>query len=172
MAIIATPTTYEEQEKEKKGYLEITSQDFYFNQVRPYMEEMTLKCKTDGELLRTLDKVMNAADSFVIRQNWVDLSESFEVLQKAITDPNYFNGVMKKAPEAEKDMVRTLITKISDLQMLIKCEKSEPIKNESKLKERLNYTTNNSPIGENDDFAMHNMAKLNEPKPKQRIPNV
>ena len=65
--------------KEKKGYLEITSQDFYFNQVRPYMEEMTLKCKTDEELLRTLDKVINAADSFVIRQNWVDLSESFEL---------------------------------------------------------------------------------------------
>lgn len=174
MAIAVSPSTYDEQEKERKGYLEISAQEFYFNQIQPFMEEITLKCKTDKELLRTIDKVMNSANSFAIRQDWLNVSESFEVLQKAITDASYFNGVMKKAPEAEREMVRKLSSKISDLQMLIKCEKTEPIKNENKAKERLNYRTGigNSPIGENEDFVTHNMAKLNEPKPKQRIPNV
>ena len=57
--------------------------------------------------------------------------------------------------------------------MLIKCEKGEPIKDESEFKKRLNYhKAENSPIGENEDFVVHNMTKLNEPKPKERIPNV
>lgn len=173
MAIAVAPSTYEQQEKERKGYLDISAKDFYFNQVRPHMEEMTLKCRTDKELLKTIDKVINATDSFIIREDWANVAESFEILQIGITDANYFNGVMKKAPEAEREMVRTLISKIGDLQMLIKCEKGEPIKDESKLKERLNYhKAENSPIGENEDFAIHNMAKLNEPKPKERIPNV
>lgn len=174
MAIAVTPSTYDEQEKERKGYLEISANEFYFNQVRPHMEEMTLKCRTDKELLRTIDKVINSADSFAIRQDWLNVSESFEVLQTAITDASYFNGVMKKAPEAEREMVRALSSKIADLQMLIKCEKTEPVKDNSKAKERLSYRAGigNSPIGENEDFVTHNMTKLNEPKPKQRIPNV
>ena len=173
MAIAVAPSTYEQQEKERKGYLDISAKDFYFNQVRPHMEEMTLKCRTDKELLRTIDKVINATDSFIIREDWANVAESFEVLQVGITDANYFNGVMKKAPEAEREMVRTLISKIGDLQMLIKCEKGEPVKDESKLRERLNYyKAENSPIGENEDFVVHNMTKLNEPKPKERIPNV
>ena len=173
MAIAVGPTSYEQQEKEKKGYLDISAKDFYFKQIRPYMNEISLKCKTDKELLRTIDKVINATDSFIIREDWANVAESFQTLQIGITDANYFNGVMKKAPETEREMVRTLISKIEDLQILIKCEKDEPIKEESKLRERLNYKkTDNSPIGENEDFAIHNMAKLNEPKPKERIPNV
>jgi hypothetical protein len=86
----------------------------------------------------------------------------------AITDRNYFNGVMKKAPEAEKEMVRDLIAKITDLRMLVKCE--QPYKPQEKaIKERLNY---NSPVGENGDYNTHNMKILNNPNPKNRIPNV
>ena len=173
MAIAVAPSTYEQQEKERKGYLNISAKDFYFNQVRPYMEEMTLKCKTDKELLRTIDKTINATDSFIIREDFENVIESFQILQTAITDANYFNGVIKKAPEAEREMVRTLITKISDLQMLIKCEKVEPVEDKIQIKERLNYhKADNSPIGENEDFVVHNMTKLNEPKPKKRIPNI
>ena len=166
-------TVQNEYEKSKTGYLDIGANDYYFGKLRPFMKDMLLKCKTDGELLRTIDKVINASDSFCAKKDYVSVAESFDVLQTAITDKNYFNGVMKKAPEAEKEMVRELITKISDLRMIIKCE--EPyIPEEKKLKDRLNYEPpkDNSPVGENKDYDTHNMKVLNEPNPKQRIPNV
>lgn len=156
------------EEINKESLLEISTSEFYFNKVRPFIQEMLLKCKTDGELIRTLEKVTNAADSFCVRKEYNDFIESFDVLETAITDKNYFNGAMKKAPEAEKEMVRQLIEHIKDLRMLVKCEKpTEPTG--TKDKERLNY--NPSPIGENKDFGSHNMKTLNEPSPKERIPN-
>lgn len=172
MAVAVGPSSYEEQEKKQKGYLEISAYDFYFNKVRPHMEEMTLKCRTDEELMRTLEKVINSSDSSAIRKNYEELGESFNVLNEAITDPSYFNGVMKKAPEAEKEMVRQLITLIGDLKLLIKCENPVPAE-EQKARERLNYRkpTEATPIGENEDFVNHNMKVLTEPKPKERIPN-
>ncbi len=168
-----TNEEYNKLEKESKGYLEVSAYDFYFNKVRPFMQDMLLKCKTDGELIRTLEKVINAADSFCIEKDYNSMMESFNVLERAITDRNYFNGVMRKAPEAEREMVRELIGKISDLRMIVKCEPPYQPK-EPKERERLNYKapTGNSPIGENEDYLTHNMKTLNEPNPKQRIPNV
>lgn len=161
-------STYNELQRKAKEHLQVNASDFYFDKVRPFIQEMLLKCKTDGELIRTLEKVINASDSFCIQKDYMNLIDSFTTLEVAITDKNYFNGVMKKAPEAEKEMVRELIEKISDLRMIIKCE--TPVEPEEKItKERLNY---NSPVGENEDFVAHNMKTLNEPNPKNRIPNV
>ena len=160
-------TYYSEMEKQRKGYLDINAYDFYFNKMRPFLEDVLMKCRTDEELTRTIYKVMNAGDSFCQRKQYELLAESFDVLETAITDKNYFNGVMKKAPEAEKEMIRELIGKISDLRMIIKCEPpQEP--EEKPAKQRIGY----SPIGENEDYAQRNMAKLTEPNPKIRIPNV
>lgn len=161
-----TNTSYEEMEREKKGLLEIDVQNFYFNKLRPHMKDMLLKCKTDIELDRTIEKVINASDSFCQAKNYEELSNSFGILETAITDANYFNGVMKKAPEAEKEMVRDLIAKISDFRMILKCEPAPEVTKEEP-KERLDY----SPNGENMSFDTHNMKKLNEPVQKQRIPN-
>lgn len=162
-----TSQEYNEFQKDSKGLLEISTSDFYFSKVRPLMKDMLLKCKTDGELLRTLEKVINAADPLCNKGDYQNFIEEFDVLEVAITDRNYFNGVMKKAPEAEKEMVRELIAKITDLRMLVKCEQTY-VPKAKPTKERLNY----SPIGENGDYGTHNMKKLSEPNPKNRIPNV
>ena len=147
-----TPQAYNELQKETKGNLDIIASDFYFKNIRPFMQTMLLQCKTDGELIRTLEKTMNAADSFCIIKDYESVAESFDTLSVAITDRNYFNGVMKKAPEAEREMVRTLIAKIADLRMIIKCEPPYTPK-EKKIKDRLNYDAprGNSPIGDNRD---------------------
>lgn len=163
-----TQTDYNELEAQKKGYLEISAYDYYFNKVRPHMKDMLMKCRTDEELTRTLDKVLNAGDSFCQRKDYIMLAESFNVLETAITDKNYFNGVMKKASEEERQMVRDLISKISDLRMLIKCEVIEP-KKETKIRDRIDY---NSPVGENEGYSTHNMKELSKPNPRKRIPNV
>ena len=168
-----TNQVYNEFEKDSKGLLDISANEFYFTKIRPFLQEMLLKCKTDKELIRTIEKVVNAADSFCIKGDYAMVAESFDTLQTAITDKNYFNGVMSKAPEVEKEMVRDLIIKISDLRMVIKCEPPYQPK-EKKIKERLNYESGkpNSPIGENKDYDSHNMKTLTTPNPKQRIPNV
>lgn len=168
-----TSQDYSELQKDNKGLLDISAGDFYFGKVRPFMNEMLLKCKTDGELIRTLEKVINAADPLCNKSDYQSFIEEFDTLEVAITDKNYFNGVMKKAPETEKEMVRELITKITDLRMLVKCEQPY-MPNEKSVKERLNYNppVGNSPVGENGDYITHNMKKLSEPNPKNRIPNV
>lgn len=157
--------TYAEARKENP--LEITASDFYFDTMRPHLEKMLATCRTDPELIRTIEKVINAADSFCAAKNYEALSESFDVLNTAITDKTYFNGAMKRGSEEEKSMVRDLATKISDMRMIIQCE--PPVTPETpSVKERLNYS---SPIGENQDFGSHNMKNLNTPQPKRRIPN-
>lgn len=167
-----TENDYENLQKQQKGLLDIDTQGFYFDNIRPFMKDMLLTCKTDKELLRTIEKVINASDSFCNDKNYEALNESFDILDTAITDANYFNGVMKKAPEEEKNKVRKLIDKIADLRMIIKCEQPV-VPEEPKIRNRLNYKepTNLSPNGENEDFSTHNMHVLNTPILKNRIPN-
>jgi len=160
----------EKDQNLKSGPLQITTEDFYFNNIRPYALEVMVKCRTDKELTRTIEKVLNASDSFCQSGAYTLVSDSFDVLNTAITDPNYFNGAMRTAPEEEKELVRGLAEKISDLKMIIQFdgEKSKP---EPKIKDRLNFDPDKTPWGENKDYPMHNMKTLNEPHPKQRIPN-
>ena len=101
-----TNQAYNELERNSKGLLDVSASDFYFDKVRPHMQEMLLKCKTDKELIRTIEKVINAADSFCVQNNYGMVAESFDVLEVAIKDKSYFAGVMSKAPEVEKEMVR------------------------------------------------------------------
>lgn len=166
-----TESTYAATKKE--NLLEISAADFYFDTMRPYLQEMLLKCRTDGELGRTIEKVINSADSFCARKDFNMLAQSFDTLEIGITDKNYFNGVMKKAPEEERQMVRSLIEKISDLRMIIQCEEPQT-PNEPPKRERIGYreSSASSPNGENEDYSTHNMNNLNQPKPGRRIPNV
>lgn len=159
---------YIEAERNRRGLLEIDTETYYFETLRPYIQEMMRTCKTDGELYRTLDKVVNVVDSLCARREFSRIPDELSTLNKAISDRNYFNGVMKKAPEAEKEMVRQLIGKLSDFIMIIKCE---PVDKASKkeIKPRLDY---NSPNGENMSYSTHNMKELNKKTEQRRIPNI
>ena len=92
-----TDQTYAEARRENP--LEITASDYYFNTMRPYLEQMLAKCRTDPELTRTIEKTMNAADSFCAAKDYAAVSDSFEVLNTAISDKGYFNGAMKRGTE-------------------------------------------------------------------------
>lgn len=153
--------------EKKKDLLEVGVQDFYFNKLRPYMQDMLLTCRTDGELIRTLEKVINASDSFCQAKNNTELAETYQVLLTGITDKSYFvTGPARRAPEEEKAKIRDLVTKINDLLLIIKCEPPVELK-EKKLRGRIGY----SPSGENQDYSTHNMQSLNIPQPQKRIPN-
>ena len=159
---------YAEVERGRRGILDIDTETYYFDNLRPYIQEMMRTCKTDGELYRTLDKVVNAVDSLCARKQFKRIPDELDVLNTAINDRNYFNGPMKRAPETEKEMVRKLSSKLSDFLMIIKCEPDD-VAIEKKAKERLDY---HSPSGENMAYITHNMKNLNKPIEKMRIPNV
>lgn len=163
-----TENTYAEAERGRRGILDINTETYYFDTLRPYMQEMMRTCKTDGELYRTLDKVMNAVDSLCARGQFKQIPYELQVLNTAINDRNYFNGPMKRASEAEKEMVRGLTSKLSDFLMIIKCEPEDKVV-EKEVKERLDYY---SPNGENMTYATHNMKELSKPVSRMRIPNV
>lgn len=158
---------------EEDSLLNVTAQAYYFNTMRPYLEQMYMTCVTDEELCRTIQKVMNSGDTACVRKEYDKLAEAFDVIEVAITDKNYFNGVMQKASEKEKEMVRNLPEKIESLRAIIKCEPKDDVAPEG-IKDRIGYRpgTVSSPIGENEDFATHNMSALNKPMPKERIPNI
>lgn len=160
-------------EQPKQSNLDVTASQYYFDTLKPYMKDMYMKCTTDEELGRTLEKVMNKADSCVVASEYADASEAFDQLYEAITDKTYFTGtVMQKAAEEEKKLIRGLAEKIVDFRMIVKCE--QPVeKEEKKARDRIGYRegTESSPIGENEDFSTHNMESLNKCEPKGRIPN-
>lgn len=160
--------SYVEAERGRRGILDINTETYYFDKLRPYMQEMMRTCKADPELYRTLDKVVNAVDSLCARKQFKRILDELDVLNVAINDRNYFNGPMKRAPESEKEMVRQLISKLSDFMMIIKCEPDD-VAVEKKARERLDY---HSPSGENMTYASHNMKELSKPVERMRIPNV
>lgn len=157
------------QDVNKKDLLDINTEKYYFEKLRPFMQEMMRTCRTDQELFRTLEKVTNASDGFCQNKQFDELADAYQVLITAITDKAYFTtGPMKRGTEEEKNMVRNLVTKITDFLMIIKCEPRDDVK-EPKVSERIGYS---SPIGENEGFSSHNMKELTKPNPKNRIPNV
>ena len=168
-----TEANYAEIEKARRGGLDIGTVEYYFDTLRPYMQEMMRTCKTDPELYRTLDKTINTTDGLCNSKRYQEIPDAIYTLQKAITDTNYFNGAMKRASEDEKSKVRELISKLSDFTMIIKCE--PPVtQEESKSRQRLDYQSapDGSPNGENMGYREHNMKNLTAPIPQKRIPNV
>lgn len=158
----------------KAGLLEVSASQFYNDKLRAHMKEMLMTCKTDYELTRTITSTMNKADGNVNDGRWGEVVEDFSVLMTGISDKNYFNGVMSKAPEEEKSKVRQLITLIDDFFLIIKAEKPAD-KSEPKLRERLDYHEDeDDPYrGQNGDYSVHNMKNLTTPNPdlRPRIPN-
>ena len=174
MAIKDEAGKYENIERSKVGYLEITASSYYFDTLRPFMSDMLLKCKSDEELIRTIEKTINTVDSACMSNDWALIDEIITYLNKPISDNSYFNSPrIKRATEEERSLIRELITKINEFKLILKYEKPSSVDN-NKIKNRINYNPGNekSPNGENKDFSTHNMKELNKPNPKERIPNI
>lgn len=122
-----------------KDVLNIMPETFYTDTLKPAMDEVLLKCKYDEELLRTVDKAMNTANSAVARKDYHELAESFDVLVSVLNNSGYLNGKLyAKAKESEKEMIAKMLQNISDLLVIIKFTKPEE-KEEAKPRERIGY---------------------------------
>lgn len=147
--------------REDKGLLEISANDFYFDKVRPHMEDILLTCKDDPELIRTLEKIINAEIHIVFVKNMICCWHHLTHTRKLYPALIIFLVLLKMRPKKNKNKIRALTVLFSDLTMIIKCEKPAEFI-EAEAPERLDY---NSPIGGikgdgyNNGHVEHNMKK-------------
>ena len=169
MAIAVRP----EEATKKSSPLDINANEYYFKNLRPYMEDLLIRSKTDGELTRSITKIINTVDSKIIVNDFDAIEEDLIPTLKVLTDESYFvNGPLRRATEEEKNMVRTLRDKLNDFRLILKAEERVP-KEEKPKRERLNYDASiDGGKGGNLDYQEHNMSKLNEPIPNKTIPNL
>lgn len=151
-----------------KSNFDVNASQFYFDKLRPFMSNMLSYCTTDDELVRTIYKVINSADSFCVRNDWSNLNDSFEVLYNAISDKAYFDGVISKASEDEKNSIRTLISMIDDLRLIIKFDLA---KSSEDNKNKNDNADNDIPVKRIDSNYDEHTKALRAFNLKQRLPN-
>lgn len=178
MSVAIHPDTALEQQAQTKAPLEIGASDYWFQTLRPYMENMLMTCRTDEELIRTIEKDINTIDSVIVREEYPRIIGEkndpgvLVPLMNVLSSPQYYTtGPLRHSTEKEKEVVRGLIEKVNDFALILQFEKV-PEKQESKTRERLGYSPTGDGNGFNSDHAVRNMASLNKPNPRQRIPNV
>lgn len=145
--------------------LEIMPEDYYFDTLKPLMDDMYMNCRYDGELTRTLEKLTNDANQYAVTKDYEKLGESFDVILKVITDKGYQkSNLYVRASQEEKNMVQEFNKSVQELLMIIKCTKSEPIIDKLETRQRIGY---NSLTGANE------ILKSETPKQERsRIPNL
>lgn len=159
---------------QEKGKFNISAEKYWCETLRPMLDEMS-DGMTDVELSRTARKMINAVDTKIANKNGTQdiLDEIMPTLSVLSADTYFIVGPLKRASEAEKEKVRTLKDKLNDFRIILKMDEKPAEQKENDIKERLNYKpSNEDEIGSNKDFLEHNMAKLNEPSPRPRIPNT
>ena len=159
---------------QERGKFNISAEKYWYETLRPMLDEMS-DGMTDVELSRTARKMINAVDTKIANKNGTQdiLDEIMPTLSVLSADTYFIVGPLKRASEAEKEKVRTLKDKLNDFRIILKMDEKPAEQKENDIKERLNYKpSNEDEIGSNKDFLEHNMAKLNEPSPRPRIPNT
>lgn len=170
----------ENNNTENKSPLEINANDYWFKKLRPYMGMILGKCKTDRELIRSVEKCINAIDDKCNIKKYSEIigdEKSPGVMMplfKVISNDIYYSSsALKYASEEEKQLIRDLRQQIEDFSLILKFEEDNNNSNQ-KIKERINYSSpNGDKSGFNLDYSEHNMKNLNKiVNPKTRIPNV
>lgn len=157
-----------QMQKQQNGVLNINAVKYYFDHLRPALEEFNKKYHTDRELNRTIVEVMNRADSAATARRYRDLEESYANLIEGVQDQSYMTaGPMRYGSDEEKRAVQELIEKFSDLSVILKYE-HEPDEEEHKVKERLNYQPPNGGIG---GYNLDDLSNRGPKTNRERIPN-
>ena len=165
-------TQAQAEEQKKTGMLDIDSKQFYWDKLRPLINDYQMKYSSDPELNKTFMKMLNTADSATQNDDIDLVVESMGVFNKAVTDKSYMQRHMKTATDEEKQMIEDIFKKVSDLLLIIQSEGKRK-KKEVETKERLNYipSEDNYFGGTNGDFKQRNMSTLNDGEPVNQILN-
>jgi hypothetical protein len=155
-------------EQQQTGLLEIDANKFYFDKLRPFLQEFNKTYHTDRELNRTIVEVINKVDSALTDKRYRDVEDAYSSLLGGIQNRNYtISGPMRYGSDEEKKAVNSLIEKFNDFSVILKYEKEED-KEKPKLRDRLNYQPPNGGIM---GYNLDDLSNRGPRENRERIPN-
>ena len=122
--------------------LEIMPEDYYFDKVKPLLDEIYGKIKFDPVLVSTVEEVMNKANTYAVHKNYEELSESMYPLSMVLLNSKsqYLKTkIYSTASTEEKDLVEKLAKELQQLLTICKFSKSENTIKEDIIRPRLGY---------------------------------
>ena len=165
----------QKSQKKDRGVLEVTAMDYYFEKLRPDIEDFNKNYHTDLELNKALLEVINHADSLIAVNRYLDFMEEFDRMLSVVNGKNYLKQHMADATSEEKEALSEIKQKIENIRLIIMSD-NNPVEEEEKPKrERLNYQEPNGEIrGHNKDDLSNRLYNhdFEADKDKLRIPNI
>ena len=170
----------EEQQVDRGGLLNISAEKYYVDTLRPKMTGLGLITKADGELIRTLEKSVNAIDGLLVNKPFtervqMDIQDVITPITDVVNEKNGYYGkeVIRALPEKEKDAIRALMASIYDFMLIVKSDMTASVEEPKEVERMLYKPSIDGTNGTNIGYETHNMKALNENfQKKNRIPNI
>lgn len=122
--------------------LEIMPEQYYFDKVKPLLDEMFGKIKFDPVLVSTVEEVMNKANAYAVHKDYDNLVESMNPLTMVLLNSKsqYLKTkIYSTASTEEKALVEKLASELQQLLTICQFSKSEKTVKEDKVRPRLGY---------------------------------
>lgn len=122
--------------------LEIMPEQYYFDKVKPLLDEMFGKIKFDPVLVSTVEEVINKANTYAVHKDYENLVESMNPLTMVLLNSKsqYLKTkIYSTASTEEKALVERLANELQQLLTICQFSKSEKTVKEDKIRPRLGY---------------------------------
>jgi hypothetical protein len=122
--------------------MEIMPEQYYFDKVKPLLDEMFGKIKFDPVLVSTIEEVINKANAHAVHKEYEEFVEDFNPLTMVLLDSKsqYLKTkIYTTASAEEKTLVEKLSNEIQQLITICKFSKTEKIDKKEKVRPRLGY---------------------------------
>lgn len=122
--------------------LEIMPEDYYFDKVKPLLDEMFGKIKYDPVLVSTIEEVTNKANAHAVHKDYEALAEDMNPLTMVLLNSKsqYLKTkIYSTASTEEKALVEKLANELQQLLTICQFSKPELTVKEDKVRPRLGY---------------------------------
>lgn len=146
--------------------MDISAKEYYFQKLRPEIDQFCATYKTDSILLASFEEVMNKTDTQLIKEEYQEVYYgSFQEILKVITSSNYdITGAGRRSSEAERQARKEVITKISIFLGIVRASKKTEPQTEDNI-QRIGWDDNKK------ENVLPVNSQENEAK-RTRIPNI
>lgn len=122
--------------------LEIMPEQYYFDKIKPLLEEMLGKIKFDPVLVSTIEEVINQANTHAVHKNYDELVNAINPLTMVLLNSKsqYLKTkIYSTASTEEKALVEKLASELQQLLTICQFSKTEKTVKEDKVRPRLGY---------------------------------
>ena len=122
--------------------LEITPEVYYFDKIKPLLDEMLGRIKFDPVLITTIEEVINKANTHAVHKDYDALVNSVSPLTMVLLNSKsqYLKTrIYTTASTEEKALVEKLAKELQQLLTICQFSKSDKAPKENKVRPRLGY---------------------------------